>query len=313
MQENLAQNRIPRARQSTKLRTLNLQSYPNIHTSDGGEEYSDPDISASESDDQPTQEVTENFIYRKCLRNEKSIPRSTKLMLDVQDASVSELRQRSIRRIAKFHYYFRMSSEAFFNAVMYFDIFISKCPLNVEDLELVVVSCYVLAVKFDCRTQIQPEQINKLLQTSYTKKDFALMEMKIVTALDFNMSFPTAHMFMNRFLATAKATPQIKEIASVLIEIAVMLFKFVDVPPSVIAASAVAVACSVIRDQESARAVVADLAPVGEDMEVLKKTITEFIGYSKDIVSSRAKIGDDNPVQKLISAMNFSFTVEDIL
>ena len=313
MEENLSQNTVPRARKSTKLRTLDLKSYSMLESNEAVEEYSDPDLSSSESEEVVVTEPTEDFIYRKCLRDEKNIPVSASKMTEMNGPDVSDWRQRSIRRIAKFHYFFRMSTDAFFNAITYFDIYISKTRVDPEELDLLIVSCYILAVKFDHRSQIVPDQINKLLQTNYTKSDFGAMEMKLVSTLDFNLSFPTAHMFMNRFVTRVRASPETKEIASVLIEIAVMLFQFVDVVPSVLAASAVAVSCAVIGDKKAAKKAVAELGLSNEEKAKMKKTITEFIGFTKDIVSSRAKIGADSPVQKLISAMNFEFSVDDIL
>ena len=176
-----------------------------------------------------------------------------------------------------------------------------------------MISCYNLAVKVDYRKQISPEQINKLLGTNYTKADFAQMEMKVVAALDFQLSFPTAHMFMTRFMEKVNATPEMRETANVLIEIALILYKFVDVLPSILAASAVAVSCAAIGDFQASQTILQDLCPIAEDKESLKSTMQEFINYGKEIIKSRTKIGDLAQVQNLISAMNFDFGVDQLL
>jgi hypothetical protein len=268
-------------------------------------EYSDPDLSeTSDSDDSLT---TQDLIFLHSLQSEQSIPRSTSKILALQSAFHPNLREQAVTRIIQFNYHFQLTSDTLYNAVTYLDIVLSSIPIATTDVEVLATVCFWLSAKVDTRVQPTVEKLNATTGNSYTTETFRQMELQIVSALGFQLSFPTPKMFMRRFLEMSRANSAVIEESNVLAEIALMKFKFVDIRPSMIAAAAVAVSWASLGNMEVARDVVR--SSLCHDTRLLADCMKTLVTYGQRIVST----GKSGAIQKLFESVDLKFDINSLL
>jgi hypothetical protein len=137
------------------------------------------------------------------------------------------------------------------------------------------------------------------------------MEIRVVTALGFQLSYPTAKMFLRRFLEKSEATEDVAEVSNILVEVALMKLKFVDVQPSVTAASAVAVSWAAFGELELSKRVVRQ--SFAHDRWLLGDCMKTMVGYGERILAAKDTIGKDIQIQTLFESMDLSFDVDSLL
>jgi hypothetical protein len=274
-------------------------------------EYSDPDLtdSADYSDDPPSP-TTEDLIFRRSLALESEIPRSTAKILEIQQDFSAQRRELAVHRIIELNYYFQLSSDALYNAVCYFDIVLSNVPVVPDDYELTASVCYWLSSKVDTHHQLTVEQINGAIGTEFAIESFKATELTILKALGFQLSFPTAKMFMRRILAKSSATNDVFHVSNLLVEVALMKFKFVDVPPSVIAVAAIAVTWAGVRDLEAARSVIQECS--FREIARLTDSMRTMVAYAERFVAGRGA-ADAGGIRALMDTMEFKFDIDSLV
>jgi hypothetical protein len=220
-------------------------------------------------------------------------------------------RERCIKRIIQFSYHFHLTSDALHSAVTYFDIVLSTVSIPEPDLDLLATVCYWLAAKVDTRAKPLIDDINSAAGTAYTMTMIRDMEIRIITALGFQLSYPTAKMFLRRFLQKSEATGNVAEVSNILVEVALMKLKFVDVQPSVTAASAVAVSWAAFGNVELSKRVVR--LSFARDRQLLGDCMKTMVGYGERILAAQDAIEKDVQIQTLFEAMDLSFDVDSLL
>jgi hypothetical protein len=100
------------------------------------------------------------------------------------------------------------------------------------DLELLATICYWIAAKVDPRARPAVDNINSATGTSYTLEMMWDTEIRIVTALGFQLSYLTSKMFLRSFLEKLGTTERIVDAANILVEVALIKLKFVAVAVS---------------------------------------------------------------------------------
>jgi cyclin B len=99
-----------------------------------------------------------------------------------------------------------------------------------------------LASKYE---EIYPPELRDLVYITdhaYTKTDIIEMESEIINALSFNVTVPTVHTFLCRFLKAAHADRTMVQMACYLSERSLQEYSMVKYLPSTIAAAAVLIA-----------------------------------------------------------------------
>lgn len=273
------------------------------------DEYSDPDFEEDE-DEVPLDPSTSmtHLITSEALLSEREIKISWTKMLQNNPLLSPEIRERAIKHILHFNYTFQLTSDAFHNAIMYFNLVLSRTHIELSEMDLFAATCYHLASKVDTRIPIAPAKFNALIGTEFTVQDIAAMEVKIVIALGFKLSYPTAKLFMRGIIQEIDAPSEVIELTNVLVELAMMIIEFVEILPSIQATSAVAVSCGSIGRFDLAKHVIA-MSPHAN--ERLVPCIIGMIKCGRNFVKRKGATGAST--QEFLAKLNFNFGPEALL
>jgi len=94
---------------------------------------------------------------------------------------------------------FRLLPETLFIAVTICDRYLSKVKCKKSDLHLIGVTSILISTKYE---EIYPPEMHELLSVSenkFRKSEVLVMENKILMALDFDFTQPSAYRFLERF------------------------------------------------------------------------------------------------------------------
>jgi hypothetical protein len=231
-------------------------------------------------------------------------------MLEIQPDFSPSRRELAVHRIIELNYHFQLSSDALYNAVCYFDIVLSRIPVAPDALELTAAVCYWLSSKVDMRHQLTVERVSGAIGKAFTIESFKIMEMAILNALGFQLSFPTAKMFMRRILAKSSATNDVFHVANLLVEVALMKFKFVDVRPSVVAVSAIAVTWAGFGNLEAARLAIRECTCA--ELGSLADSMRTMVAYAERFVAAKGTT-DAGGIRTLMGSMKLKFDIDALL
>ncbi|KAG5069625.1 G2/mitotic-specific cyclin-1 [Glycine max] len=137
------------------------------------------------------------------------------------------------------HDKFDLLHETLFLTVNLIDRFLAKQTVVRKKLQLVGLVAMLLACKYE---EVSVPVVGDLILISdkaYTRKEVLEMEKLMVNTLQFNMSVPTAYVFMKRFLKAAQADRKLELLAFFLVELTLVEYEMLKFPPSLLAASAV--------------------------------------------------------------------------
>ncbi|XP_014521177.1 G2/mitotic-specific cyclin-1 [Vigna radiata var. radiata] len=144
------------------------------------------------------------------------------------------------------HDKFDLMHETLFLTVNLIDRFLAKQTVVRKKLQLVGLVAMLLACKYE---EVSVPVVGDLILISdkaYTRKEVLEMEKLMVNTLQFNMSVPTAYVFMKRFLKAAQADRKLELLAFFLVELSLVEYEMLKFPPSLLAAAAVYTAqCSI--------------------------------------------------------------------
>jgi hypothetical protein len=148
--------------------------------------------------------------------------------------------------IVDVHLKFKLQPETLFIAVEIIDRFLDKKVVSRQKLQLVGVVAMLLAAKYE---EIYPPEVKDFIYISantYSRDDILRMERLMFATLDFNLTFPTLHVFLKRALQVSDADIRTQNTAQFLAELSLMEYRMLQHPPSLIGASCVYVANKIL-------------------------------------------------------------------
>eukprot|EP01101_Sappina_pedata_P010347 TRINITY_DN649_c0_g1_i1.p1 TRINITY_DN649_c0_g1~~TRINITY_DN649_c0_g1_i1.p1 ORF type:complete len:456 (+),score=162.38 TRINITY_DN649_c0_g1_i1:181-1548(+) len=141
---------------------------------------------------------------------------------------------------------FKLSTETLFLTKAYVDMFMSVVKVARSSLQLVGVTCLLIASKYE---EVSPPTIEDLIYISdktYTRKQITDMELLILNKLKYNLAVPTVKMFLRRFQRAAAANVENRNLlnrtamfSNYLAELTIPEYQFLGFKPSVIAVACV--------------------------------------------------------------------------
>lgn len=140
------------------------------------------------------------------------------------------------------HLKFKMVPETLYLTVNIIDRFLVLKQVRRSKLQLLGVAALLVASKYE---EIYPPEIRDLVyitDRAYNKHEILEMETQILTTLKYNVTVPTVHSFLCRYLKAAHADRTMVQLSCYLAERSLQEFKMVRFLPSVIAAASVLVA-----------------------------------------------------------------------
>ena len=137
---------------------------------------------------------------------------------------------------------FRLVPETLYLAINIIDRYLELEQVQRKRLQLVGVTALLIACKYE---EIYPPEVKDcvyITDRAYDRDDVLEMESHIVKVLKFRMTVPTGYPFLRRFLHVCNATRSAKCLANFYMERMLQEYSSLKYPPSLVAATAVALA-----------------------------------------------------------------------
>ena len=137
------------------------------------------------------------------------------------------------------HLKFKMVPETLYLTVVLIDRYLEKKQVRRSKLQLVGVAALLLSAKYE---EIYPPELRDLVyitDRAYNKQEILEMESEIAITLDYQLTIPTVHSFLCRYLKAAHADRTMVQLACYLAERTLQEYGMVRFLPSVVAATAV--------------------------------------------------------------------------
>nr|GMC94833.1 G2/mitotic-specific cyclin-2-like [Ipomoea batatas] len=137
------------------------------------------------------------------------------------------------------HHKFELREETLFVTVNLIDRFLEKQGIVRKKLQLVGLVAMLLACKYEEVAVPIVDDLVIISDKAYTKQEVLDMESCMLNTLQFNMSVPTPYVFLRRFLKATQADKKLELLSFFLIELCLVEYKMLELPPSTLAAAAV--------------------------------------------------------------------------
>eukprot|EP00826_Nyctotherus_ovalis_P027647 TRINITY_DN2162_c0_g1_i4.p1 TRINITY_DN2162_c0_g1~~TRINITY_DN2162_c0_g1_i4.p1 ORF type:complete len:265 (+),score=55.60 TRINITY_DN2162_c0_g1_i4:452-1246(+) len=131
--------------------------------------------------------------------------------LQAQPQITSAQRERSIEWLVEVQTHFKLSEDTLFMAAGILDRVLSRVAIDRDALSLLALTALNIAAKYE---EIYPPHLKDFIvmaDDKYSAKEVHDMELKVLEALDFELSVPSALAFIGRFreLMRLKASPSL--------------------------------------------------------------------------------------------------------
>ncbi|KAL2477313.1 putative cyclin-A3-1 [Forsythia ovata] len=139
---------------------------------------------------------------------------------------------------------FKLVSDTPYLTVNYIDRYLSSHDLSRNKLQLLGVSCMLVAAKYEEISPPHVEEYCYMTDNSYSKEEVVHMEMDVLKFLNFEMGDPTTKTFLRIFMKAAQEKPpfskmQFDFLCCYIAELSLLDYHCVRFIPSTIAASAI--------------------------------------------------------------------------
>lgn len=139
---------------------------------------------------------------------------------------------------------YKLLPETLYNAVSYTDRFLSSRIVNKSTLQLLGVSCMLIAAKFEEISPPHVEDFCYITDNTYTRAEVLSMESDVLNFLKFDMSPPTVKTFLRSFTRIIQekcnsADLKLEFLVNYLAELSLLDYKCLQFLPSIIAASSI--------------------------------------------------------------------------
>ncbi|KAJ7528098.1 hypothetical protein O6H91_16G083900 [Diphasiastrum complanatum] len=139
---------------------------------------------------------------------------------------------------------YKLVPDTLYLTVSYIDRFLSTNAVNRQRLQLVGVSCMLIAAKYEEICAPQVEEFCYITDNTYRREEVLEMERRVLNNLHFELTTPTTKTFLRRFIRAAQTTYkvaslQLEFLGNYLAELTLVEYNLLQYLPSMVAASAV--------------------------------------------------------------------------
>ncbi|KAG8067562.1 hypothetical protein GUJ93_ZPchr0005g15725 [Zizania palustris] len=152
---------------------------------------------------------------------------------------------------------YRLEPETLYLTVNYIDRYLSGKVISKQRLQLLGVTCLLIAAKYEEICPPQVEELCYITDNTYTKDEVLRMEASILNYLEFEMTVPTIKCFLRRFIRAAQVchegspTLHLEFLASYIAELSLLEYSLICYLPSLIAASCTFLAKFILKPTEN--------------------------------------------------------------
>ncbi|XP_016463394.1 cyclin-A2-2-like [Nicotiana tabacum] len=139
---------------------------------------------------------------------------------------------------------YRLVPDTLYLTVNLIDRFLSENYIEKQKLQLLGVTCMLIASKFEEICAPRVEEFCFITDNTYSKEEVIKMESRVLNLLSFQLASPTTKKFLRRFIQAAQASYKVPSVelefmANYLAELTLVDYGFLKFLPSLTAASAV--------------------------------------------------------------------------
>lgn len=148
--------------------------------------------------------------------------------------------------LVEVHLKFKLVPETLYLTINLIDRFLEREEVSRPKLQLVGVTCLLIASKYE---EIYPPELRDLVyicDRAYTKNDIIEMEEKVLKTLQYQITVPSAHAFLVRFLKAGHADKKIVQLSCYLMDGTLQSYSLLHYLPSQLAAAAVFISRRVV-------------------------------------------------------------------
>ncbi len=166
--------------------------------------------------------------------------------MEAQPNISARMRTILIDWLIEVHLKFKLIPETLYLTVNVIDRYLERATITRQNLQLLGVTALFLASKYE---EIYPPEISDLIyicDNAYDKEQILFMEESILKVLHYNMTIPSPHAFLVRFLKAAHADRQMVLFSCYILDGTLQSYKLLSYRPSQLAAAAVMIARKVV-------------------------------------------------------------------
>merc|ERR1740117_108005 len=165
-----------------------------------------------------------------------------------QDDLTEKMRGILVDWLVEVHWKFKLSGETLFGTVHLLDTFLSRKQVKRVKLQLVGVTCMLLAAKHE---EIYPPEIKDFVHVTdraYSREDILEQEVTVLNALHFELTHPSPLQFLTRFIKLMGfISAEHQALAQYALELSLVHYKAVRHLPSHSAAASLLLANKVLK------------------------------------------------------------------
>jgi len=195
-----------------------------------------PDVEEPSDDPQLASEYTQD-IYGVLSAEEKGrMPRHD--YMDLQPDLNAKMRAILVDWLVEVAMKYKLKSETLFGAVSIVDRYLEKRQVPRKKLQLVGVTGMLIAAKFE---EIYPPEIRDFVyitDKAYTKEEVLVMEVSMLTTLEFTICCPTVVPFFERYQRVNNSSERQRHLVQYFLELTLPDIKMLRFAPSHLAAAA---------------------------------------------------------------------------
>ena len=154
------------------------------------------------------------------------------------------------------HTRFRLLPETLFLAVNIIDRFLSSKIVQLDRLQLVGVTAMFIASKYEEVLSPHVQNFRHVADDGFTEEEILQAEKFVLQALDWDLSYPNPMNFLRRISKADNYDVQTRTLGKYLLEISCLDYRFIEYPPSLIAAASMYLARMVLERGEWVREIV---------------------------------------------------------
>ncbi|KAL7533803.1 hypothetical protein ACHAXR_005450 [Thalassiosira sp. AJA248-18] len=206
-------------------------------------QYSGPpdDIDARDSDDPlcATSYVQDMYEHFRLKESSTSV---RPLYMEDQQFINERMRSILVDWLVEVHLKFKLVPETLYLTVNIIDRYLAKTEVSRPKLQLVGVTALLIASKYE---EIYPPELRDLVyicDRAYSKLEILDMEEIILKKLEYQITIPSAHAFLVRYLKAAHADKKIVQLSCFILDGTLQSYNMLHYLPSQLAAAAVYIA-----------------------------------------------------------------------
>lgn len=139
---------------------------------------------------------------------------------------------------------YKLVPDTLYLTISYIDRFLSANVVNRQRLQLLGVSCMLVASKYEEICAPPVEEFCYITDNTYKKEEVLDMEINVLNRLQYDLTTPTTKTFLRRFIRAAQASCKVSSLhlefmGNYLAELTLVEYDFLKYLPSLIAAAAV--------------------------------------------------------------------------